>query len=208
MSIGISRRWLLGGAGFAAMVALPAAAQVPEVEPISALNAGLLQVMKEGKPVPFARRYAELLPIVRATFDLARMDQLAIGFYWDTLPAAQRQRLASLFEAYTVASYVSNFDSYSGEAFVISPQTRAVGAERVVKTTIVHTDGDRDRIDYVMALVGGQWKVEDVLLDGTISQLAVQRSEFFDLVAPGDASQLIGKLASKISDLSGGSVNG
>ena len=50
------------------------------------------------------------------------------------------------------------------------------------------------------------WKVVDVLLDGTISRVAVQRSDFASLVTSGNASPLINSLKSKVSTLSGGSM--
>ena len=50
------------------------------------------------------------------------------------------------------------------------------------------------------------WKVVDILLDGTISRVAVQRSDFASLVSSGDASPLIGSLKSKVSLLSNGSM--
>jgi phospholipid transport system substrate-binding protein len=46
----------------------------------------------------------------------------------------------------------------------------------------------------------------DVLLDGTISRVAVQRSDFASLVTQGNASQLISSLRSKVSTLSNGSM--
>jgi phospholipid transport system substrate-binding protein len=48
--------------------------------------------------------------------------------------------------------------------------------------------------------------VIDVLLDGTISRVAVQRSDFRGLLADGDASALVASLEQKIADLSGGTL--
>ena len=51
------------------------------------------------------------------------------------------------------------------------------------------------------------WKVVDVLLDGTISRVAVQRSDFASLVTAGSATPLISSLKSKVSLLSNGSMS-
>ena len=189
-------------------VVRPARAGAGPAAPVAALYAGLLGVMKQGRAVPFATRFAALAPVIAANFDLARILRLAVGPEWAGLPAAAKRRLAHLFRDFTVASYVANFDRYSGEKFDVLPGSRAVGAERVVKTEIVGGDGTRNRLDYVVAPHGGGWRIVDVLLEGTISQLAVQRSEYSGLVGAGDAARLIAALAAKIGQLSGGALHG
>jgi hypothetical protein len=44
------------------------------------------------------------------------------------------------------------------------------------------------------------------LLDGTISRVAVQHSDFRGLLGSGDAANLIASLQRKAADLSGGSM--
>jgi phospholipid transport system substrate-binding protein len=50
------------------------------------------------------------------------------------------------------------------------------------------------------------WRVTDVLLDGTISRVAVQRSDFRSLLGHGDATALIASLKRKVANLSGGTM--
>ena len=53
---------------------------------------------------------------------------------------------------------------------------------------------------------GGGWKAVDVLADGSISRVAVQRSDFRRLVSRGGAQALIESLNQKTNDLSGGAL--
>ena len=55
-----------------------------------------------------------------------------------------------------------------------------------------------------MRQVNGMWKAVDVLLDGTISRVAVQRSDFRNLLGAGDASALIASLERKAMDFARG----
>jgi phospholipid transport system substrate-binding protein len=48
------------------------------------------------------------------------------------------------------------------------------------------------------------WRAVDVLLDGTISRVAVQRSDFRSLLNHGGAPALAKSLQEKTADLSGG----
>jgi phospholipid transport system substrate-binding protein len=105
----------------------------------------------------------------------------------------------------TVATYVNNCDGFDGQRFVIAPTTRAVGNEQVVQTRIIPKTGDSHELDYVMREGGSGWRAVDVLADGTISRVAVQRSDFRRLMARGGPQALADSLRSKSVDLSDGS---
>ncbi len=173
--------------------------------PIASLDQALLQVMHDGKATPFGQRYATLAPVVTHTFDLESILETSVGPRWQTFTPAQQQDLSAEFIRFTVASYVSNFSSYGGERFDIDPDTRSVGADQIVSTRIVPTHGDSARIDYVMRQAAGQWRAVDVLLDGSISRVAVQRSDFRSLLEGGPAA-LVESLHKKVTDLSGGAA--
>ena len=160
--------------------------------------------MHAGKATPFAQRYATLAPIVQQAFDLQTILETSVGPRWSSFPPEQQQELRTEFLHFTVASYVSNFSSFDGEKFDIDPQTRSVGTEQVVSTHIVPTSGDPSRIDYVMRQGSNGWRAVDVLLDGTISRVAVQRSDFRSMLESGGPAALVTSLHKKVSDLSGG----
>jgi phospholipid transport system substrate-binding protein len=170
--------------------------------PIEALNQSLLDVMHAGQATPFAQRYAALAPVVERTFDLDSILETSVGPRWQSYSPTQQQQLREDFAKFTVTSYVANFSSFNGERFEISPDTRAIGSEQVVETKIIQASGDAARIDYVMRPGPGGWRVVDVLLDGSISRVAVQRSDFRSLIASGP-EPLIQSLERKNADLSG-----
>jgi phospholipid transport system substrate-binding protein len=67
--------------------------------------------------------------------------------------------------------------------------------------------GDSIRSDYVMERADRRWKAQDILLERTISRVAVQRSDFTFLLSQEDASQLIAGLEQKVSTLSSCTVS-
>ena len=197
------------GALLAAMMVMTtfAWAAVPEAAtPIAALDDGLIQSMKTGKGAPFADRYNKLLPIVQRAFDLDAILQTSVGPRWASFTPAQQSELRAEFVRFTVSSYVSNFSSFGGEKFEIAPDQRAIGADEVVSTKIVPTSGNPARLDYVMRQGSGGWRAVDVLLDGTISRVAVQRSDFRSMLASGGPDALVASLKKKVADLSGGAA--
>jgi phospholipid transport system substrate-binding protein len=194
----------------ALLVAVPlfAVAATPESAPIATLDAALIATMKAGSAnASFKARYDALDPIVKQTFNLPVILQNSVGFLWSTVPAAQQQQLAVLFEQFTVASYVNGFAGYGGQQIQILPEERPLGDKKIVESQIVPSDGSAPvRLDYVMEDDAAGWQITDVLLNGTISKVAVQLSDFSSLVNEGDATQLIAALKTKISDLSGGAL--
>jgi phospholipid transport system substrate-binding protein len=190
----------------AARRAVAQAAADPATVPVTQFYGVLLQAMKAGRGTPFPQRYQLLAPAVDAAFDLGGILRISVGSFWSTFPAAQQQTLFQVFRSYTIANYVANFHSYKGRVISVEPTTRPVGNESVVTSRITKPNGNALRIDYVMRNEDGGWKVVDVLLDGTISRVAVQRSDFASLVSSGDASPLISSLRSKVSALSNGSM--
>jgi len=197
---------------FAAAAALSIAAARPAragddgavIAPIKHLVDGLLQVMKAGTATSFSQRFDMLAPVIDQTFDLTAILQESIGAPWATMAADQQAMLAQVFRRYTVASYLNNFDEFNGQRFEISPNTRAVGNEQVVQTQLIPRSGDSHELDYVMREGGSGWRAVDVLADGAISRVAVQRSDFRRLLAQGGAQALVDSLRNKSADLSDG----
>jgi len=202
----VTRRLALAGLLLPGFGRLAAAADPDATAPIAALNRGLLAGMRAGKAVPFTQRFATLVPLVEGAFDIPGILQASVGPRWAALPPAQQSQLLDVFRRFTVASYVANFDSYGGEKLELLPESRNVGADQVVASQIVPANGTPTRIDYVMRRTSAGWRAVDVLLNGSISRVAVQRSDFRSLLGSGDATPLIQSLQRKIADLSGGAL--
>ncbi len=204
MRLGPGRRGVL-----ALLLLLPALATARADEPAAAapirvLNDALLAAMKAGKTESFAKRVNLLGPAVEGAFDLPGILRTSVGPRWSEFSADDQKALLTAFTAFTLASYAANFDGYDGQRFEVLPDQRAVGPDLVVATRIVPKDGDPARIDYVMRQVAGAWKAVDVLLDGSISRVALQRSDFRTTLANGGAPALIRILNKKTADLAGG----
>jgi phospholipid transport system substrate-binding protein len=170
------------------------------IAPIQQFYRVLLAIMKDGRTTPFVDRFNMLTPALDQALNVPVILQLAIGLGWSALPASQQSELLGAFRQYTVATWVSNFDTYSGQKLEVFPTLRAVGQSQVVHTAIVKPDGSSNAIDYVMRPAGSGWKATDVLLNGSISQVAVLRSDFGSLLSRG-ANALAQNLQRKTTDI-------
>jgi phospholipid transport system substrate-binding protein len=208
----IGRRGLLSFAATAFVAAIPWRPAVAGTAdgagasaPIQQLDAALLAAMKAGRSTPFAQRFDALAPVIERTFDLDAVLAASVGLRWSDLPGDQKAQLLAAFRRYTVASYAANFDNYAGQTLQIAPAARSVGnGEVVVETKLTATDGSSHQLDYVMRNGPSGWRAVDVLADGSISRVAVQRSDFRHLLASGGVPALLGGLQQKVANLSGG----
>jgi phospholipid transport system substrate-binding protein len=200
------RGLLVASTAFVIASALPGHAEDDQavIAPIQHLVDGLLEVMKAGTATPFSRRFDMLAPVIERTFDLNAVLQESVGPIWATLSPEQQTTLAQAFRRYTVSSYVNNFDSFNGQRFEVLPNTRAVGSQEIVQSRIIPRSGDPHELDYVMRETGSGWRAVDVLADGSISRVAVQRSDWHRLLTHGGAKALVDSLLTKSANLSEG----
>jgi phospholipid transport system substrate-binding protein len=163
----------------------------------------LLTTMKNGPTLGQSGRYARLAPVVDRVFDVSSMTRLAIGPSLATLPPAQQQQLVDAFRHYIAATYADRFDSYSGQQLQVTGE-RPYNTDVIVQTKIVKSDGDTTAIDYLMHQYQGSWRISDVYLEGTISQAAIQRSEFYSILRREGVDGLVMALHRKVDLLGKG----
>jgi phospholipid transport system substrate-binding protein len=202
------RRWLQVALALAGMMTgrRQARADPAGVALIRELCDALLRIMKAGSATPFAQRFAMLAPVIDRVLNLPAILQVSVGTAWSSLPADQHAALLTAFRRYTVANYVNSFDNFTGQHFEVSPDTKPLpNGEQLAQTHIISASGESHELDYVLRQDGG-WKAVDVLADGSISRVAVQRSDFRRLIARGGAQALIDSLNQKTTDLSGGAA--
>jgi len=137
-------------------------------------------------------------PAITAAFDFATMTRLAVGPAWKSFSPTQQAAVQEAFTRFIVADYASQINNYSGESFVVDPQTsESRGGGEIVKTKLQQPGGKTVSINYLVR--GG--RVIDVYLNGTISDLATRRDEFASIVASGGADGLIKRLQDRTQTL-------
>jgi phospholipid transport system substrate-binding protein len=191
-----------------AMAALAgtANADVP-ADPAATVNgfyAQLLDTMKNAKALGAKGRFDKLAPVIASTFDAPSMAKIAAGPAWDAIPAPQQQAVAAAFQRMMTATYASRFDDFGGEKFEVvgvADQT----PDKVVQTRLVQGNGKPVTLNYLVRKTPAGWRIEDVYLDGTISELAGRRAEFGTILKSGGADALIKTLQAKSDKLLGGS---
>ncbi|HXE02917.1 MAG TPA: ABC transporter substrate-binding protein [Hyphomicrobium sp.] len=192
-AMGVVARALIAACICAFSGAAALAAGTPE-KTIDALNAKLLDTMKQAQQLGVQGRFNALAPVLAKTYDIASMSRMAVGQSWETLQPEQQAAVTDAFGRMMFATYAKRFDGFSGESFQIVGIAERAPADKMVHTQIVQSNGKPVAINYLMRKTGPDWKVVDVYLDGTISELASRRAEFTSIMRAGGPDALIASL--------------
>lgn len=168
---------------------------------IETFHAGLLEIMKEAKVLGFQGRIDRLAPLMRETFDLDFMASKTVGRHWRKLSDEEKARWAETFARFTTANYAGRFTGYTGEEFVTLGVEDAARGTRNVLTKIVVPEGEDVQLNYRVIKRDGTWKIIDVYLNGTVSELALRRSEYSSALKREGFDSLMASIEDKIADL-------
>lgn len=171
---------------------------------IDALHAVLLDVMKNAETLGYEGRAEKLTPAIPKYYDVAFMAEKSVGRYWNKASSSDRERFLDTFLRFMVANYAGQFDGYSGQHFETLSEEPARMDTMLVKSRLVDPNGDDVELNYRMREVDGTWKVIDVYLDGTVSELALRRSEFSGIVKRENFDGLIAAIDERIEKLASG----
>lgn len=177
--------------------ALPAATEESPSTVIDEFHQDLLMVMKEAKALGIQGRYDYLSGSMDQAFDMRRMVRIAAGGFWRKATPEQRKTLVVAFKRMSVTTYADQFDSFSGQAFETMGERPGPQKTVLVETRILRPGDSPAQLTYVMKKVKGRWRIADVLLDNSISQLAVRRSEYRNVLRSRGVDGLIAVLNDK-----------
>jgi phospholipid transport system substrate-binding protein len=196
---GVGRRRARACVGLAAVVIMQwigaalSVAGAEQSEPstrITAFYGVLLDTMKQAKSLGTKGRYDRLYPVILGTFDVAGMTRTASGAGWPAASPAQQQALINAFSRMMTATYAARFDDFAGERFEVLQSTDQPPVGTLVRTRLVQSNGKPVVLNYLMQNTPEGWKIADVYLEGTISELAARRSEFAGVMRSGGPDAL------------------
>jgi phospholipid transport system substrate-binding protein len=146
--------------------------------------AALEDTMRQGDQLGYAGRFKKLEPTIKSNFNLPVMTKFAVGPAWTKATPSEQDALIAAFSDFTIANYASQFKTYNGEEFnVIDEKTLAGIASAtggvMVETTLKPKDKPAVTLNYLLRPDDkGIYRIVDIFLNGSISQLAARRAEF------------------------------
>jgi phospholipid transport system substrate-binding protein len=194
------RAWV-GMALLLAVVPRASAEGAAPAQVVDRLHAALLGVLKDSATLTYDERFARLVPVLRETYDLDFMAEKAVGRRWSTLSDADRQRWSALFARFTTANYAGRFVGYTGQKFETLGEEPAAADTTIVRTRLVNPSDKDVELNYRLRQTPAGWRIIDVYLDGTVSELALRRTEYATVLKRDGFDKLVALLDGKIADL-------
>src|SRR5262249_13010204 len=103
----------------------------------------LMPTIRQAARLSVRERDKRFAPAITGAFDLATRPRLAVGPPWRGFSPEQKTAVQEAFSRFIVADYASQINDYSGEKFVVEPQTVAEtrGGGEIVKTRLLQASG-------------------------------------------------------------------
>ena len=172
-------------------------AETPAQSVVHNFYTQLVASMKQGEQLGYSGRYKKLEPAIRAAFNLPLMTRMAVGSSWAMASTDEQNELVSAFSDFSVASYASRFTAFDGEQFTVLSEKPTEGGV-IVETSLKPKDSEAVFLNYLMrADDKGQYRIVDVFLNGTISELATRRAEFSSIARRDGIPALVNSLGQK-----------
>ena len=177
--------------------AVPGLALAQAADPravVERFHATLIELMRNAAQLGARGRYERLRPAMDAAFDLPAMTRIAVGPAWTGIAPDAQARLVQAFSDWTTANYASQFKGFSGESFTTTGEQTLQNGDRMVRTTLNRVNDAPVQLNYLLRSGSAGFRIVDVYLTGTISELASRRSEFTALLRDGGADRLVSDL--------------
>ena len=165
------------------------------------LNAALLNVLQKSDNLDYAQRFALLAPTLQATFDLEYMARQVVGRGFLDLDEESRAKWYELFAAYMTANYASRFDHFANQHFEIIGEDPGAKGTVLVRTRVTEPTKDPVALSYRVRETGATCKVIDVYLKGTVSEIALRRSEYASVLKREGFDALVTSVEARIQKL-------
>ena len=143
-----------------------------------------------------AQQRDQMLKIAKDIFDFEEVSKRALSRNWRKFSVAEQKKFTEVFGSFIGYTYIDKIQGeYHNEKVVY-------GDEQIVdqKWALVRTKIKRETleipVDYKMKLIGGHWKVFDVLVEG-ISLVKNYRTQFNSILRKEKPAQLIERLEKK-----------
>ncbi|MEO5332768.1 MAG: ABC transporter substrate-binding protein [Magnetococcus sp. YQC-5] len=159
---------------------------------------GILKDPELAVPARREERREMLRRIIYQEFDFARMSQSAMGRVWVKFTPGQQQRFIVLFRQLLENTYMNMIERYDGEKVEFVKEMPKAD-DLVLVDSIIHAKDRQFKLSYYLHHNGGgEWKVEDVIIEG-VSVVTNYRAQFQQAVrSQDDIEPLLTRLQEKL----------
>ena len=164
-------------------------------EVVNNLHTGLKKVSEKISDTP-----TDLINLIKNTYNAEKMIAKIIGDTWKKTDNKDQQEIVIIFQEYIAKNYFKRFKKIKNPIFDYK-ESKKISEKLMLIKTILVVDKEEVSINYLLIFDKNQWRIFDVLLAGSISEIATKKSEFSGFIRDGKISPLIDALKKQNSVL-------
>ena len=134
--------------------------------------------------------------LIKETYYTEEMLKMIIGNSWKNADNQTKKKMIDVFEEYIAKNYIKRFSKIKYPQFS-NLEEKKVGKYKMIKSNLILSKDEKVSINYLLSLKDEKWKIFDVLLAGSVSEIATKKSEFKSFIKDGDINPLIEALSKK-----------
>lgn len=128
--------------------------------------------------------------IIKDTYAIEKMSKIILGKDWLEASDIEKNEFSKKFVDFISSNYLKRF-SNANKLKIKYQKTEEIGEKYImVFTQFNFTNNDSLKINYLLIKVKKNWKIFDVLIDGSISEIATKKSEFSEILKKGGINSL------------------
>ena len=131
-----------------------------------------------------------VLKVINRTYDAEKMLKMIIGAGWKNQENEKKKELIMVFKKYISKNYLKRFSKINDVSFSNEKKEKISSEFFLVRSNLI-TKQEKISIDYLLHLKDNTWKIFDVLLDGSVSEVATKKSEFRIYIKENKIDELI-----------------
>ena len=132
--------------------------------------------------------------VVKNSYDLEKMGKIIIGIDWKQMDTKTQKEFINVFKRFISVNYFRRFNKINELHFEHQTVTNIEDKFKLARV-ILTADNEKLKIDYLLGFKNEKWKIFDVLLDGSISEVATKKSDFKKIIKEEGVSGLIKNLS-------------
>ena len=137
--------------------------------------------------------------VIEETYDIKKMSKIILGEYWVNANINQKKSFIKKFTEFISSNYLKRFSTISKLEIKYGKIKKINEKYTMAFTKLNFTKNDSLEINYLLIKNNEKWQIFDLLLDGSISEIATKKSEFSMTLKKGGINSLI-KMLEKISN--------
>ena len=132
--------------------------------------------------------------VIKNSYDLEKMGKIIIGVDWKQMNKKTQKEFVNVFKRFISVNYFRRFNKINELHFEHQTVTNIEDKFKLARV-ILTADNEKLKIDYLLGFKNEKWKIFDVLLDGSISEVATKKSDFKKIIKEEGVSGLIKNLS-------------